>query len=113
MLNNYNFPDHIKGDTFVGTQFTIQVNGSPLNLTNVSIEMMLRKSETSPVALKLTKGSGITVNNAAAGIFSIDEQIIDIPSAKYLYDIEITLPNGEVKTYIGGTFKIIQDITYG
>jgi len=113
MLNNYNFPDHIKGDTFIGTQFTVVVNEVPLDLTGASIKMILRKSAKAPASLTLEIGSGITVADAPGGVFNINEQIIDIPAFKYLYDIEITLSNGDVKTYIGGTFQILQDITYG
>lgn len=110
----YDFPDHIKGDTFDGVGFTITVNGVALNLTGVGIRMQLRKGEKGSVVKEFTNavGGGITVTNALAGKFEIDSQIIDISAATYNHDIQFTLLSGEVRTYIAGTWTIIQDITH-
>jgi hypothetical protein len=113
-MYTYNFPDHYKGDTFEGKVFTLQVNDSPANLLDASIKMDLRKNnkETTPLTLRLSTGNGITILNPASGIFQIDPQIIDLPTETYVYDIEVTFANQEVKTWVNGTWKILQDVTH-
>lgn len=106
--------DHYKGDTFDGEQFTILINNSPSDLTDAHIKMDVRKIKTGTAVLRLsTDAGGISITEPASGIFQIDPQIIDIPAAKYFYDIQITYPTGLVKTYIEGTWTILQDVTYG
>jgi hypothetical protein len=114
-MYTYNFPDHYKGDTFEGKVFTLQVNDEPAPLEGASIKMDLRKNnkETTPLTLRLSTGNGITILNPASGIFSIDNQMIDIPAETYVFDIQITFSNQEVKTYVGGTWTILQDVTHG
>jgi hypothetical protein len=111
----YNFPDHLKGDTYEGTKFTINVNNAPLSLTGAFIKMSLKTNKSavrSDFDLSTTNGR-LLITNATAGTFQVVPQIIDIPATLYYYDIEITLPNGKVKTYIEGQWKIEQDVTTG
>jgi len=111
----YNFHDHLKGDTFEGTTFTILVNGIPLSLTNSFIKMSLKTNKStlkSDFDLSTTNGR-LLIIDAINGKFQIVPQIIDIPAALYYYDIQIILSNGKVKTYIEGQWKIEQDITTG
>jgi len=104
---------HIKGDTFEAVNFQINENGDALDLTDCVIKMQLRKECGGVIALSLTSvaNAGITITDAVAGEFKINNQIININSANYLYDIEITFPNDEVKTWISGQFSVICDIT--
>lgn len=108
-------PDHIRGDTFNGRLFTI-INSTdpdalvPIDLTGATIRMQLRRSPTSNVVFQIQVGAGITITNAMAGQFKINEQIIDIEPGDYFYDIEFTIDN-VVKTWVRGTWKIIADIT--
>lgn len=105
---------HIKGDTFEEVAFQLNVNGSAASLTGAVIKMQLRKNYTdTTAALSLTSvgSAGITITNASAGQFKINKQIIDIEVYNYVYDIQITFSNGEVKTYIQGGFNITNDVT--
>lgn len=112
MATTYNFPDHIKGDTFLAQAFTYKLNGTPIDLTGGTFRMMLKRSIKSTTAvLTLSTGSGITITNAAAGQWQIDSQVIDIKEGTYYYDVEFTYASGQVATYLSGRFKIIQDIT--
>jgi hypothetical protein len=111
-LGHYNFPEHVKGDTFDGVLFTIKVNTVPLDLNSAHIKMDLRLEPLGVVAETFSDGAGITIYNASDGQFVFDAQIIDIDAGNYYYDIEITLSNNVVKTYITGRWTILQDITY-
>lgn len=112
MTQTYDFPDHVKGDTFEGVQFTITVNSSALNLTGATIRMQMRLNSNAPVVKEFSVGNGLTLTTPASGIFTFNKQVISVPPGVYYYDIQITLSNGDIKTYITGTWTIIQDITH-
>lgn len=105
---------HIKGDTFDEVAFQLKINEEVVDLTGATIKMQLRKnySDTS-AALSLTSVSsaGITITDAATGQFKINSQIIDIEVYNYVYDIQITLASGVVKTYVQGGFNITNEVT--
>ena len=102
-----------RGDTFAEVPFQINKDGIPLDLTGAIIHMQLRKSPGSTVYLNLTSvaSAGITIISAVNGSFKINEMILNLEANVYLYDIEITFPSGEVKTWISGQFTVINDIT--
>ena len=102
-----------RGDTFAEVPFQINKDGIPLNLTGAIIHMQLRKSPGSTVYLNLTSvaNAGITMTSELDGAFKINEMILNLEANVYLYDIEITFPSGEVKTWISGQFTVTNDIT--
>jgi len=105
---------HTKGDTFNEVAFEVKKNGTAINLTGATIKMQLRKLYTDvSAALSLTSASsaGITITNASAGQFKINEQIIDIEVFNYVYDIQFTLSSGKVKTYVKGGFNVTPEVT--
>lgn len=109
MATTYNFPDHIKGDTFEGVQFTVRVNGVLLAISSVKMELKIALN--APASLTLENGSGLTI--ISDGVFVVDRQIIDVAAFLYIYDIEITTPTGEIHTYISGTWNILRGVTNG
>ena len=102
-----------RGDTFAEVPFQINKDGIPLDLTGAIIHMQLRKSPGSTVYLNLTSvaNAGITMTSEPDGAFKINEMILNLEANVYLYDIEITFPSGEVKTWISGQFTVTNDIT--
>ena len=104
---------HIKGDTFEAVNFQMLVNSVALNLTGCTLRMQLRKEYGGVIFLSLTSlaSAGITITNAATGLFRINKQIINIDAANYLYDIELIKADSTVKTYIIGNFYVINDVT--
>ena len=108
--------DQYKGDTYDGIQFTLldTEDNSPIILTGASIRSQFRfGSKTGGIQKEITDGNGITIDDAVNGVFSIDSFIIDWAADFYYYDIQITFPNGVVRTYIQGNINVIQDVTYG
>jgi hypothetical protein len=104
---------HIKGDTFEAVNFAVLKNTVALNLTGAVIKMQLKKECGGVAILSFTSvaSAGLTITNAAGGLFRINKQIINIPEYNYLYDIEITFADGSVKTWVDGNFTINCDIT--
>lgn len=109
----YTFPDTVKGNTFIGVMFTLQDQGVAIDITGATISLVAKiwDQENADAVLTLDNGinGGITINNASEGIFSVDEQIIDIEARCYQYDIKVTFADLSVKTYISGTWTIIQN----
>jgi len=104
---------HIQGDTFELVNIALLVNSVALNLTGCTLRMQLRKEFGGVIFLSLTSvgSAGITITNAAGGLFKINKQIINIDANNYIYDIELIKADGTVKTYISGNFYITNDIT--
>lgn len=112
-IGTYNFPNHKKGDTFNGIQFTVNVNALPSDLTGCEIRMQLRNKNCVSVFEFSTINGRITITDAVNGVFQINALIIDVPVDTYNYDIQITYPPNTVKTYIEGTWKIVKEYTRG
>lgn len=111
-MKTYNFPDHVSGDTFKERGFRIYLDGAPLDLTGSSIKMELRRSAGSTPALTLsTTDNSIRLDGSKIERFYIPKQKLTAPAGVYMYDIQITLSNGDVFTYLSGTFPFLQDIT--
>jgi len=113
-IKEYDFPTHIKGDTYDGTSFTITVNGSPLDLTGASIKISLKLGkDLINSALDLsTENNRIQIwNPPTDGKFQVVPQIISVPPGNYFYDIQITLADLTVKTYIEGRWRILSSVT--
>jgi hypothetical protein len=107
----YTIPNHLHGDTFKGLSFQVNVNSAPKNLvsTLITIEFRLAK-KTGNLKKRLTIGQGITVTNAAGGVFQINPFLADLPVGIYYYDIQFN-DAGVISTYVEGTWEIVQDVT--
>jgi hypothetical protein len=110
----YAIPDHYKGDTFESLTFTIKEDGVAVDLTGATIKIDFRKkTNTGTNQASLTIGSGITVDNAIGGVFTLDSFKNDWEPDVYFYDTEVTLASGIIRTYFKGTLRVNQDITSG
>lgn len=108
----YNIPPHRRGDTWDGiNKIGITINGVPVNLTGAVVTMELREDYDAPAVLTLsTTTSTITVLPDLSSI-QIPPVIVDVQPATYRYDIQVTYPNLQVKTYLEGKWEIYFDIT--
>jgi hypothetical protein len=113
--DTYKFPDQYKGDTFWPNTFTIKEDGVPVDLTGALIKITFRQSYAAgSIQKSFSIGSGITVNDASGGKFTLDKILKFSWSAKnYFYDTEVTFPNNDVRTYFKGSLRVIQDGTNG
>lgn len=119
MIQEYNFPDALKGDTYPLIQFTaLNVDSetgdrTPIDLTGADIRMWL-KTEVKGANKERefnTNGKGITITNAVAGEFVFDKQIIDVKAGNYIYDMQFWFPDNTTQTYLKGRWCIVQDVT--
>lgn len=118
MAATYNFPNHKKGDTFLGSQMTISLNGSLIDTSLYSVRMQLRRTadKSSPVAFEYNssgeKDGTITLGDN--GIITFEPTVIDVPAGKYYHDVEFTLLSTEiVRTWVEGYWIIETEVTQG
>lgn len=110
----YDFPDQYAGDTVAKRRFTVSrtVSGvtSPENLTGVAIRCWLAKAESGQVVLERAIGSGVTVVNAAGGVFDLDA--FTAPGeGLYDYDVQFVYPDSRVRTYVAGRIRVRSDVS--
>jgi len=111
----YNISDHTRGDTFDGIVFKIysRVDGvkTAVDLTDSTVKIQFRKENTDALVKTVTDGDGITITDAENGVIRVHSFIVTFAPGLYLYDVQITFPSGDVKTYIKGSFNILNDST--
>lgn len=111
----YDFTPHRCGDTWKGiSSITISHNGVPVDLTESVVRIQFRSAHNvaSPVVLELSSKKGqIVFAMPRNGVISIPSQNIEMPIGKYAYDLEVTLIDGTIKTYMEGVLEVIPQIT--
>jgi len=109
----FDWPDQYAGDTAKPLVFTLKENGTPISLTGATIAMQVRKPCGGAVVLDLTSSpaAGITIINAAAGEFSIGGYTNPDLQAALIYDIQVTLADDTVTTFVRGTYSIYGQVT--
>jgi hypothetical protein len=99
----------VTGDTYPATDIVESSYDS--NLSRVRIKITL-SGETTPSLTLDSDTSGITINDAAARDFTIDEiNPVTLAAGIYAYDLEMTYANGTVRTEFAGTWEILSEIT--
>jgi hypothetical protein len=100
-----------RNDSWAQT-FALLADETPIDLSGSTILIQVRPTATSSeVALELT------TDDSSIGIGGIDSnqitlnKIVDIAAGTYVYDMNVTFPSGEVKTYLWGNFIVSEDIT--
>ena len=99
----YNLPCHITGDTYDAVRFEVSVNEIPQSFQNTQI---IAEFVCGPIVKTLSLGAGLSIVDADAGIFQIDQQIIDWQPGLYNYKIKFIFPYNLIRTWITGTFEI-------
>lgn len=102
----FNFEPIMRTTTLLPYQLTIIDSGAPLNLTNATICMQLKRQANSSVIFEFP----ITIVDALNGVIRLDEFIVDFPAYTYQYDLKITT-NGQTFPYMKGTFTVVQNIS--
>jgi hypothetical protein len=103
----YNFPKHIKGDTFKSRSIFFN-----FDLTGASIKMQFKLKGNKTVAYEWTSTNGsIEIVLGTSGEIIIKQMLLNPPVGIYYYDLQITNILGLVRTIIGGSLEVKQNIT--
>tara|TARA_R110000782_G_scaffold161293_1_gene253328 strand:- start:120 stop:452 length:333 start_codon:yes stop_codon:yes gene_type:complete len=104
----YNFPDHLKGDSFKSRKITF---GFDLTGSRVDIQFKQSIGSSKSTFSWSTFNTTIEVFDAINGVIILKGRILDVPKNTYYYDCQIIDASGFVKTYFYGKMQINQDIT--
>jgi hypothetical protein len=103
-----------QGSTLLRTLTWKNANGTPINLTNYTARMQVRKNLSDAVAvLSLSTQNGGIVLGGALGTIDLivsDTQMALIEQGSYLYDLEM-LTNNTVTRIVQGSFIVSGEVT--
>ena len=112
----YNFKKQYAGDTFKGVQIKCSRKSgetnerTPIDLTDVEINMQIRTANRVSVIKDFKIGSGITLIDAENGIFRIDP-FKNPKGGEYVYDIQFKYSDDTIDTYVKGSLSVEFDTT--
>jgi hypothetical protein len=100
-----------RNDTWSQT-FAILADVTPVDLSGSTILIQVRPTPTSTsVELTLsTANSSISIGGVDRNQITLNKKV-EVAAGSYVYDMNVTFPSGEVKTYIWGNFIVQEDIT--
>lgn len=110
------FPSVNHEDTFLTFRVsTVKIDGavptSALALVEIDFRTSPDATGAASLALSSATGDGITINDAAAWDFQIDEHEVTLAPGTYCQAIRLTDAAGVVRTYTAGIFTVGQNIT--
>lgn len=104
----WNWKDHYKGSTFASK--SIKFN---FNITGAIINCQLKAGQGSFITYEWKTGLNITIINPLTGEIVLNQiNDFDAPAGSYIWDLQVKFANGTSQTYIKGTQKVIQDISF-
>jgi len=100
-----------RNDSWAQT-FALLADTTPIDLSGCTILIQVRPTPTSAtIALTLsTADSTISIGGANRNQITLNKKV-DVAAGSYVYDMNVTFPSGEVKTYIWGNFIVQEDIS--
>lgn len=98
-----------KGDYFPLSVDFKNPDGSPMNLYGYSAQSQIRTNFSSETAFEL-----VTTVHTESGVVDLllpSSVSKNMPAGDYVWDFQITDPSGNVRTYIAGDFKVVDEVT--
>lgn len=104
-------PECKLGDTLsLDFEYTDEETNLPLNLTGCTFRLSIKNSRTNELAVMATTSNGLLQLEPELGKIKL-ELIVNFSAGNYVYDIEMTMPNGEVISSDTCYLEIVQDVT--
>ena len=106
---------HIKGDSFDGQLFSLyttnnSISPQPIDLTGATINIRFFNDFFQTITNQYTNNNGIEIIDYANGEFILlKDVIIDWTIGIYYYDVKVTFPDNKIKTFINGSWSIINN----
>lgn len=101
-MGTYVIAPIVKGDTLKAKIFEVKINGVAMNLTLASINIVFKLRDDRGVTVKsATLGNGITMIDAAAGKFRLDQFNVEFEKGRYFHKC-ILVDSGITRTLYTG-----------
>jgi len=97
-----NFNDCIKGDSFGAKTVNIDID-----ITTIAIRCQFRQGSKTGDLMREATITKVTANQFIIGDFIVDWDA----DLTYYYDVQFVYTSGKTKTYFGGSFNVVQDVT--
>jgi hypothetical protein len=98
-----------QGATF-NLNFTVQIDGVPLNLTGYTFAMQVRRSTSATTTLiNITSATMTSVGHVSATVSATT--MATVPAGRWVYDIELTSSGAEVTRILEGRFIVTPEVT--
>ncbi len=108
----YNFDEIIKESYFEGLTITFKISGAAQDITDYTFDLWWRRNNVKGEWVKKSdETSGITITDAANGIFQIDAFQVDFEAGIYYYDLMITDDSAIKNIYMFGTMTVKENST--
>lgn len=107
----YNLLPRLRGDTWPGVIFTVEVNTSPEDFTDAVIEMGFRKRGKRGDDLDLLLSSTNSDITVVGNIITVVPRVLALYPGDYNYDLQVTYADGKIRTLVGGSISIKADTT--
>lgn len=100
----------VRGDTWRRTWFIEAADGSPVDLTGATARVVLR-TRAGQLALEASTADGrITLTPAEGRIdLTVPAAAMRLPAGRYPFDLEVTFPDGRVRTYEQAVLALTED----
>jgi hypothetical protein len=92
--------------------FAILADTTPVDLSGSTILIQVRPTPSSTtISMTLSSAnSSISIGGVSRNQITLNKKV-DVAAGSYVYDMNVTFPSGEVKTYLWGNFIISEDIS--
>lgn len=110
----FDWPAQYAGDTARPLSFTIIEGGEPVDISNCQIKMQVRScraGELPILDLSSQDGVSIAITDGPNGMFRVGNYLNPVVSGAFIYDLQMTFPDGRVHTYFRGSYVIDGDVT--
>jgi len=96
-----------EGDTFDPIITLLDENDAPIDLVGQTVKMQIKNKKGDVTLKTLVSPTDFTI---AINVITFNS-ILNIVKGEYEYDLQVTFTTGVVKTFIGGSFTVIKQIT--
>ena len=103
----YNFTT-VQGDTF-HSEPVWKINTTPVNVTGYSALMQIKRAVDGTLIIELSSANGRIIVGTTDGKFTLNltaAQTSALPMGNFVYDLQLTAPDGTVTTLLQGGFTI-------
>lgn len=109
----FDWPAQYAGDTAELQEIQIVEDGFPVDLTGATVRMQVRQGPGQPILISNTSvaSSGIVISDATEGTFKVGGYENPDIEAALIYDIEVEFSNGDIRTYLTGSYLIYAQVT--
>ena len=110
----YNGFRFTQGDTW-STAPVWKISGTPVNVSGYTAKMQIRKSATSgTVVFEFSTANGRITTGTSDGKFTLlalPADTANVAGGTYVYDFDVTAPDGTNTTLLSGTFQVIPQVS--